>query len=194
MSIINGRDFIERLNKMENEIWFDGEKIKGKISEHPAFKGTLKSKASLYDLQNSQDIKNEMTFLLPENQNTIGLSYLQPKTKEDLKRRRKMIEHWARHTHGMMGRSPDYMNTVVMSFASSTAYILKGKENCFPENIQSVFENARENDLTFTHTFITPQVNRSESYFENTKEPISAKVIERNEKGIVIKGARLLAT
>ncbi|WP_066253990.1 4-hydroxyphenylacetate 3-monooxygenase, oxygenase component [Neobacillus drentensis] len=194
MSIINGRDFIERLNKMENEIWFDGEKIKGKISEHPAFKGILKTKASLYDLQNSQDIKNEMTFLLPENQNTIGLSYLQPKTKEDLKRRRKMIEHWARHTHGMMGRSPDYMNTVIMSFASSTAYILKGKENCFPENIQSVFENARENDLTFTHTFITPQVNRSESYFENTKEPISAKVIERNEKGIVIKGARLLAT
>lgn len=194
MSIINGRDFIERLNKMKNEIWFDGEKIKGEISEHPAFKGILKSKASLYDLQNTDDLKEEMTFLSPETGNQIGLSYLQPKTKEDLKRRRKMIEHWARHTHGMMGRSPDYMNTVVMSFASSTTYILKGKENCFPENIQSVFENARENDLTFTHTFITPQVNRSEFYFENTKEPISAKVIERNEKGIVIKGARLLAT
>ena len=122
MSIINGRDFIERLNKMKNEIWFDGEKIKGKISEHPAFKGILKSKASLYDLQNTHDLKEEMTFFSPEKEDPIGLSYLQPKTKEDLKRRRKMIEHWARHTHGMMGRSPDYMNTVVMSFASS----------CFP--------------------------------------------------------------
>ena len=193
MSIINGRDFIDRLDKMKNEIWFDGEKIKGEISEHPAFKGILKSKASLYDLQNSQDIKNEMTFLLPENQNTIGLSYLQPKTKEDLKRRRKMIEHWARYTHGMMGRSPDYMNTAVMSFASS-ANVLRDRKNCFPENIQSLYERAMEHDLSFTHTFITPQVNRSQVYLGFSNEPISAKVIDRNEKGLVIKGARLLAT
>jgi 4-hydroxyphenylacetate 3-monooxygenase len=193
MSIINGRDFIERLNKMKSEIWFDGEKIKGEISEHPAFKGILKSKASLYDLQNSQDIKDEMTFLLPDNENPIGLSYLQPKTKEDLKRRRKMIEYWARHTHGMMGRSPDYMNTVVMSFASS-ANVLRGRENCFPENIQTLYERAMKHDLSFTHTFVTPQVNRSQVYLGFSNEPISAKVIDRNEKGLVIKGARLLAT
>lgn len=193
MSIINGKEFIERLNKMKNEIWFDGVNIKGAISDHPAFKGILKSKASLYDLQNSQDLKNEMTFFSSENENPIGLSYLQPKTKEDLKRRRKMIEHWARQTHGMMGRSPDYMNTVVMSFASS-ANVLSGRKNCFPENIQSLYERAMKHDLSFTHTFITPQVNRSQVYLGFSNEPISAKVIDRNEKGLVIKGARLLAT
>ncbi|MFF2455167.1 4-hydroxyphenylacetate 3-monooxygenase, oxygenase component [Peribacillus simplex] len=193
MSIINGKEFIERLNKMKNEIWFDGVNIKGAISDHPAFKGILKSKASLYDLQNSQDLKNEMTFFSSENENPIGLSYLQPKTKEDLKRRRKMIEHWARQTHGMMGRSPDYMNTVVMSFASS-ANVLSRRKNCFPENIQSLYERAIKHDLSFTHTFITPQVNRSQVYLGFSNEPISAKVIDRNEKGLVIKGARLLAT
>jgi 4-hydroxyphenylacetate 3-monooxygenase len=193
MGIINGKDFIVRLNKLENEIWFDGEKIKGKISDHPAFKGVLKTKASLYDLQNDPVLKEEMTFFLPDKEEPIGLSYLQPKTKEDLKRRRKMMEHWARITHGMMGRSPDYMNTAVMSFASS-ASLLKGRENCFPENIQSLYERAMEQDLSFTHTFITPQVNRSQLYLGFSEQPISARVIERNEKGIVIKGARLLAT
>jgi 4-hydroxyphenylacetate 3-monooxygenase len=89
MSIINGRDFIERLNKMKSEIWFDGEKIKGEISEHPAFKGILKSKASLYDLQNSQDIKDEMTFLLPDNENPIGLSYLQAQNQRGFKKKKK---------------------------------------------------------------------------------------------------------
>src|SRR3954471_21856638 len=141
MGTINGKDFIERLNKLENEIWFDGEKIKGEISEHLAFKGILKAKASLYDLQNDPILKEDMTFLLPGKEEPIGNSYLQPKTKEDLKRRRKMMEYWARHTHGMMGRSPDYMNTVIMSFASS-ASILKGRENCFPENIESLYERA----------------------------------------------------
>ncbi|MGZ4159960.1 MAG: 4-hydroxyphenylacetate 3-monooxygenase, oxygenase component [Neobacillus sp.] len=193
MGIINGNDFIKRLDRLENEIWYDGDKIKGKISEHPSFKGIVMTKASLYDLQNTQGIKDEMTFFLPEKEDPIGLSYLQPKTKEDLKRRRKMIEHWARHTHGMMGRSPDYMNTVVMSFASSAA-ILGGRENCFPENIQSLYERAMEHDLSFTHTFITPQVNRSQVNLGFSQEPISAKVIDKNEKGLVIKGARLLAT
>ncbi|OIK09259.1 4-hydroxyphenylacetate 3-monooxygenase, oxygenase component [Bacillus sp. MUM 13] len=193
MGIINGKDFIDRLNKLENEIWFDGEKIKVKISEHPAFKGILKAKAALYDLQNDPILKDEMTFFLPDIEEPIGLSYMQPKTKEDLKRRRKMMEQWARFTHGLMGRSPDYMNTAVMSFASSSV-ILNGKENCFPENIQSLYGRAMEHDLSFTHTFITPQVNRSEFYLEMAKNPISAKVIERNEKGLIIKGARLLAT
>ena len=119
MGTINGQDFIERLNKLGNEIWYEGAKIKGEISEHPAFKGILKAKASLYDLQNDPDLEDEMTFYLPNKQEPIGLSYLQPRTKEDLKKRRKMIEKWARLTHGMMGRSPDYMNTAIMSFAAS---------------------------------------------------------------------------
>src|SRR3954453_7408365 len=179
MGTIKGKDFIERLNKLENEIWYDGEKIKGKISEHPAFKGILKSKASLYDLQNEPELKEEMTFFLPDKEEPIGISYLQPKTKEDLKRRRRMIEHWARFTHGMMGRSPDYMNTAVMSFASS-ASLLKGRKNCFPENIQFLYERAMEQDLSFTHTFITPQVNRSQLHLGFSEKPISAKVIDRN--------------
>jgi 4-hydroxyphenylacetate 3-monooxygenase len=191
MGIINGAAFIERLNKLENEIWFDGGKITGKISEHPAFKGIIESKASLYDLQ--AILQDEMTFLPPDKEERAGLSFLQPKTKEDLKRRRKMMERWARQTHGMMGRSPDYMNTVIMSFASSAA-LLEGRENCFPQNIESLYERAITEDLSFTHTFITPQINRSQVYLGFSEEPISARVVERNEQGIVIKGARLLAT
>jgi 4-hydroxyphenylacetate 3-monooxygenase len=193
MGSINGKDFIDRLNQMGTEIWYDGKKVEGNLCEHPAFKGLLHTKASLYDLQKEQKLKEEMTFFLPGKEDPIGLSYLQPKTKEDLKRRRKMMEHWAQHTHGMMGRSPDYMNTVIMSFASS-APLLHGRENCFPENIQALYERAMEQDLSFTHTFITPQVNRSQVNLGFSEEPISAKVIDKNEKGIVIKGARPLAT
>ncbi|MCC9022967.1 4-hydroxyphenylacetate 3-monooxygenase, oxygenase component [Bacillus nakamurai] len=193
MGIINGKTFIDRLNGLENDIWFDGKRIEGKISEHPAFKGLLETKSSLYDLQTEPGIKDQMTFCLPGKEERAGLSYLQPKTKDDLRRRRKMIEHWARHTHGMIGRSPDYMNTVVMSFASS-APLLHGREHCFPENIQALYERAVKQDLSFTHTFITPQVNRSQMNFHLSKEPISAQVVDKNEEGIVIKGARLLAT
>lgn len=191
--MINGTEFTDRLDQLENELWLDGEKITGKISEHPAFKGIVQAKASLYDLQNDPDFIDEMMFFSADTKEPTGVSYLQPKTKEDLKKRRRMIEHWARLSNGMMGRSPDYMNTAVMSFASS-AGLLAGRENCFPENIQALYKRAMEQDLSFTHTFITPQVNRSQGYIELSEKPISAKVVDRNEKGIVIKGARLLAT
>ncbi|MFC4798268.1 4-hydroxyphenylacetate 3-monooxygenase, oxygenase component [Neobacillus sp. GCM10023253] len=193
MGAINGKEFIERMDRLNKEIWLDGERLEGKISEHPAFRGLLQSKASLYDFQFDLTLKEKLTFLSDETEERIGLSYLQPRTKEDLKRRRTMIEIWARHTNGLMGRSPDYMNSVVMAFASS-ALFLKGSENCFPENIISLYERARNQDLSFTHTFITPQVNRSQINFEKSKEPIAAKIVGKNEKGIIIKGARLLAT
>lgn len=193
MGIISGKEFLDRLNQLKNEIWFDGKKIEGNISEHPAFKGILETKSSLYDLQASGGLIDKMTFFLPGKKERIGLSYLQPKTKEDLQRRRRMIEHWARHTHGMMGRSPDYMNTVIMSFASSASF-LHDKENCFPEHIRALYDRAMKHDLSFTHTFITPQVNRSQMNMTSSENPISAKIVDRNEEGIVIKGARLLAT
>ena len=193
MGAIDGKDFINRINKLKTDIWFDGERIDGLISEHHAFKGILQTKAALYDLQHDKILKNEMTFPSPLTGEAVGLSYLQPKTKEDLIKRRKMMEHWARFTNGIMGRSPDYLNSVIMSFASSAEY-LEGKERCFPNNLRSFFEYARENDLSFTHTFISPQVNRSQVYLGNTTEPIAARIIEENKDGIVIKGARLLAT
>lgn len=193
MGAINGKQFINRLNQLKSEIWFDGKKVEGLLSEHPAFKGIIQAKAALYDLQLDPQLKEQMTFPSPQSGEPIGLSFLQPTTKEHLRKRRKMMEYWARESHGIMGRSPDYLNTALMSFASSASF-LTGKENCFPDHLQAFYELAREKDLSFTHTFITPQVNRSLVYIENSKEPIAAKVIEENEKGIVIKGARLLAT
>ena len=185
MGAIKGADYINRLNQLNNEVWFDGVKVEGLLSEHPAFKGLLQTKASLYDLQHDPKIKNDMTFTSPTSGEPVGLSYLQPKTKEDLQKRRKMIEHWARHTNGILGRSPDYLNSVLMSFASSKS-LLEGEENCFPENLQAFFELARENDLTLTHTFVSPQVNRSQFYIENTEEPIAAKIVGENEEGLII--------
>lgn len=193
MPAITGNEYIDRIDQLKTNIWVDGKRVTGKISEHPAFKGVMKSQAALYGLQHKKSISDIMTYLSPLSVSQVGTSYLQPVTKEDLQKRRAMITEWAKSNNGMMGRSPDYMNTVLMAFASSTK-LLAGKENCFPENITKFYEYARENDLSMTHTFVNPQVNRAQFYFEDSDEPIAAKVVDKNDQGIVIKGARLLAT
>lgn len=193
MPVITGRQYIERIDKLKSNVWIDGERVIGNISEHPSFKGIIHSQAALYDLQYEAELKESMTYSSPLTKEFVGISFLQPKTKEDLAKRRTMIQQWAKLHHGLMGRSPDYMNTALTAFAASTDF-LKGKKNCFSENLQAYYTYAREHDLSLTHTFIDPQVNRSKHYFEFEDEPVAARVIARTEEGIIVKGARLLAT
>lgn len=192
MPAITGKDYIERIDQLQTDIWIDGSQVKGKVSEHTAFKGVIESQAALYDLQHDNSLKI-MRYASPTTGDLVGTSYMKPKTKEDLAKRRAMIQQWAQTNGGLMGRSPDYMNTVLMAFASS-ADLLIGRDNCFPDHLINFYEHARENDLSLTHTFVNPQVNRSEFYFEESDEPIAAKIVDTNKSGIVIKGARLLAT
>jgi len=42
-----------------------------------------------------------------EGDGIFGLSHKQPRTTEDLVKRRKMVKVWNDHTCGMFGRSPD---------------------------------------------------------------------------------------
>ncbi|MEG0450261.1 MAG: 4-hydroxyphenylacetate 3-monooxygenase, oxygenase component [Lysinibacillus sp.] len=193
MAAITGQQYIERIDGLDANIWFDGKRVVGKISEHPAFKGVMKTQAALYEMQHNAALKDVLTFQSPTTGDRVGLSFLQPVTKEELIRKRLMVQKWATLNNGLMGRSPDYMNTVLMALASS-ADLLKNEENCFPEHLLAYFEYARENDISLTHTFIEPQVNRRSFHVENEDEIIAARVVDRKSAGLVIKGARLLAT
>lgn len=193
MPAITGAQYLDRINKLKTNVWIDGKQVTGNISEHPAFKGVMKSQARLYDLQHDEKLTDLMTYKSPTTGDRVGLSFLMPKTKEDLAKKREMVQHWARESNGMMGRSPDYMNTTLMTLAAS-AHLLEGEENCFPDHIKAYYEHVRENDLSLTHTFIEPQVDRSYKYWEDSKEPIAARIMDRTSEGLIVKGARLLAT
>lgn len=191
MPCINGKTYLERINRLQSNVWIDGSRVSGKISEHPAFKGAMKSQAKLYDMQHEKACTNILTFISPSSGQRVGITYLEPKAKKDLVKRRRAVQLWARQNAGMMGRSPDYMNTVVMTFAACAD--LFGDTRC-SGNIRHFYDYCRENDISLTHTFIQPQVNRSSVYFENSSDAIAARMIDQNDQGIVIHGARLLAT
>lgn len=192
MPVIDGSTFLKRVSKIKAEIWLDGQKVTGDICEHEAFKGILRSKAHLYDIQLAESKKDIMTFRSPLTGDSVGTTYMQPKSKEDLEKRRLATQEWAKTTGGMMGRSPDYMNTALMALGSAWE-TFQDRDNR-GDNIRKLYEHARENDLTFAHTFVSPQNNRSIAYYEDKKEPISAQIVDKNSDGLIIKGARLLAT
>ncbi|MBN8210069.1 4-hydroxyphenylacetate 3-monooxygenase, oxygenase component [Bacillus sp. NTK071] len=191
--MINGKEYIDRINALQNEIWIKGEKCSGKLSELAPFKGILKSKAELYDYQCQQENRKLFRYPQPDGKGAYGFSFHQPLSLEDLTNRRKATQEWARKSAGLMGRSPDYMNTLLMALGAAAPHFSKDRKE-FGDNIKRLYERAREEDLSITHTFINPQVNRSIAHFLDDSTVTAAKVVEEKKEGIVIQGARLLAT
>ncbi|WP_455663412.1 4-hydroxyphenylacetate 3-monooxygenase, oxygenase component [Pradoshia sp.] len=189
----SGKQYLQAIDRLGANIWVDGKKVSGNISDHPSLKGVMKSTAKLYDVQLLKENQDIMTFKSPSTGSQVGTSFMKPSNKEDLEKRRLSTQLWAKESGGLLGRSPDYMNTVMMAFASSSE-LFSLQDNRFTKNMNSLFEKAREDDLCFTHTFINPQVNRASHYIENFSQTIAAQTIDIKKDGIIIQGARLLAT
>lgn len=188
-----GEQYIQGVDGAQANVWIEGAQVKGKISEHPAFKGVMKSQAALYDLQHDTAKQEYMTYVSPTTGERVGTSFFQPRTKDDLDKRRLMIQEWAKYNGGMMGRSPDYINSGIMAYGAA-ADMFGAQDPMFGANMQNYYEYCRENDLSLTHTLIQPQVNRAVNSSQLPDPYIAARIVEKNQDGVVIRGARLLAT
>src|SRR5437764_1106254 len=81
----------------------DGERI-GDIARDSRTAGAAQTLAELYDMQHDPALAERMVFTSPSNGGPVGLSFIEPKTVDDLIRRREMIKLWMDRTCGMFGR------------------------------------------------------------------------------------------
>ena len=122
----SGEDYLNGLREQPREIHLDGQKIED-VTTFPGLANGARSIADLYDLQNNPAYRDEMTYISPTSGDRVGLSFITPRTIEDLERRRVMMHHWARATCGMMGRSPDFMNVNMMAMAAAGDYFAQNR-------------------------------------------------------------------
>ena len=154
-----GAQYIAGLKERAADIYIHGERVKD-VTTHPALANGVHSVARLYDMQHDPAIREEMTYLSPTSGEPVGLSFITPRTVEDLERRHTMMSRWAQANCGMMGRSPDFMNVTMMAMAAAGDYFAQNRPE-FKDNIQRYFEYIRENDLVLTHTLVNLQRSRS---------------------------------
>src|SRR5215813_7423761 len=87
---MTGARYIESL-KDGREVWLDGEKAQD-VSTHPAFTGMVHELARIYDLQHTDAYQDQMTFISPATGHWCSLSWLLPRSLDDLKRKRRNSE------------------------------------------------------------------------------------------------------
>ncbi|MBI3516307.1 MAG: 4-hydroxyphenylacetate 3-monooxygenase, oxygenase component [Proteobacteria bacterium] len=189
MGIRTGKAFLAALRD-DRDVWVDGERVKD-VTSDPRFAGAAQTVAELYDMQHDPALTERMTFAAP-NGERAGLSFIMPGSVGDLERRRGMVKIWADATCGMFGRSPDYMNIMLMGFAAAhQAFGTKDKR--FPANVVKYYEHCRDHDVAMTHTLINPQVDRSKPVHQQDKD-LAAQIVKETDAGLVIRGARMVST
>ena len=188
-----GDQYIAGLRENQPEVYMNGARVKD-VTTHPALSNGVRTLARLYDLQYDPEIREEMTYASPTTGDPVGLSFIVPKTPKDLERRHTMMTHWARLNCGMMGRSPDFMNVNIMAMAAAGDYFAQNRPE-FKQNIQSYYEYVRENDLVLTHTLLNLQRSRAPgATLLEDRTDVALSVVKETDAGIVVHGARVLAT
>jgi 4-hydroxyphenylacetate 3-monooxygenase oxygenase component len=186
----NGKEFIEGLRANPREAWVAGRRVTD-VTADPVFKRPVQSIAELYDLQVRPEHRDLMTY---EDENgPAGTSFMIPRAPADLVKRRQSMKIWADATFGMVGRSPDFLNTVLMTWAEGADFFgQRGPQ--FAQNVRDYYKFCRDRDLFLTHAIVNPQTDRSKASHQHDDTFAHLGVVEETKEGLIVRGAKMLAT
>jgi 4-hydroxyphenylacetate 3-monooxygenase len=194
MGARTGQDYIDRLAQTRPSVELNGESVEAPIPEHPALSGIVRSYAQLFDLQHDAELRDVLTYESPTSGDRVGTSFLVPRCAEDLDRRRAGFKAWADYSLGFLGRTGDYLNSSLMALSEASDWFAQADPG-YGENIRAYYERVREEDLLTTHTLIPPQANRAVGAGQQVDgRALGAHVVSQDDNGIVVRGARMLAT
>src|SRR3954462_3143813 len=186
-----GAQFLDGLRDDGREVWMDGQKVED-IVGHPLLGGAARGLAGWFDW--CHEHAETCLYPSPTTGQPVNVSFLQPRSRDDLVRRRVGMRQMAEYHGGVMGRAPDYLNvTFALLGARADVWARRGNERG-AENLVRYYELMREHDLSTTHAIMNPQVDRSRPDAAAGAGEIALHKVGETAEGIVVRGARMLAT
>lgn len=185
-----GEQFLKGL-RGSRAVWVDGERVSD-VVDHPKLRGAAHALAEIFDLQHRHAADCLMPD--PESGETIAISHMIPRTREDLVRRHRALRLVAEHSVGLMGRTPDYLNVTFAGFAGSREEWSAFGNDAGAERLVAYQKFLRRNDVALTHTIVQPTVDRAVGDIPKPGNPYALHKVGDTAKGILVRGARVLAT
>ncbi len=194
MGIRSGSDYLASLRDGRS-VWYRGQEVND-VTTEPGLGRGAQTLAEFLDRAQSPEQIEALTY--EEEGQRYSMSFLKPGSVQDVVRRGKAYYEWAKWSNGMFGRTPDYKNASVMAFSAAADFLNENRTSDsvtdFAANMRNYYDEARRNDYVLTHTLINPQFNAQLAKEGLSSPEVALQVVEENEKGIRVNGARLLAT
>jgi 4-hydroxyphenylacetate 3-monooxygenase len=174
------------------QVWVQGRKLK-RVADDPGLSAGIDLLASMFDDQFTEEYAEATTVRDPATGLTVGRSWQEPRTHEELRDRRKMIEYTSVKTAGTFGRPIDLAPTIAIGIAAQLPRFVNVRsafDACqpdFAENIRRYVEFGRMNSITAAESLTGPQNDRS-SPMAQAASLLRIKSVEKS--GVRISGAK----
>jgi 4-hydroxyphenylacetate 3-monooxygenase/anthranilate 3-monooxygenase (FAD)/4-hydroxyphenylacetate 3-monooxygenase len=189
MTARTGQQYIDGL-KDDRAVWLGNEKID--ILTHPAMAGSVRGMAGYFDWQNAH--AEDCLVPDPDTGAPMNASLIVPRNADDLARRHRCFDRFARYSFGMLGRTPDYVNVTLAGFHARSDMFTSGKNNTPAERLKGFYREVVERDLSLTHTIIQPAIDKGVNDLAGINANLAARVVRRTKNGVIVRGAKVLAT
>ena len=187
--IRNGQQYLAGL-KDGRDVWLAGQRV-ADVTTAPGLCRGAHTLAGFMDRQFEPALQDTLTYT--EDGKRYAMSFLTPRSQADVARRGAAFYEWARWSNGMFGRTPDYKNASLMAFAAGADFLAEGKPE-FADNMRRYYAYVRDNDRVLTHTLVNPTFNHTQYKEGKYSDKVALQVVGESDAGIIVNGARLLAT
>ncbi|MBT6272596.1 MAG: 4-hydroxyphenylacetate 3-monooxygenase, oxygenase component [Chromatiales bacterium] len=187
--IRSGSQYLEGLRD-GRDVWMQGERIND-VTEYPGLSRGAHTLASFMDRQFDPKLQDKLTYMCRGKR--VAMSFLIPENPQHIRQRGDAYYEWATWSNGMFGRTPDYKNASLMAFAAARKFLAEGRPE-FAENMWRYYEFVRNHDKVLTHTLVNPTYNYAQAQDGRYSEKVALQIVKETDAGIIVNGARLLAT
>jgi 4-hydroxyphenylacetate 3-monooxygenase len=174
------------------KVWVQGELL-NKVTDAPGLAAGIDLLAQMFDDQFKPEFAEATTYYEPDVDAVITRSWQAPKSIEELRERRMMIEYTTKMTAGTYGRPPDLGPTIAIGLLAHLDDFKdqkSGFDDCKPDFIENVVryvEHGRLNNITCAESLTGPQNDRSQPHAQ-AASLLRVTAVEKG--GVRISGAK----
>jgi 4-hydroxyphenylacetate 3-monooxygenase len=187
--LLDGAQFKESLRD-GRAVWIGGKRVED-VTEEPTLGPGIDLIAEMYDAQHDPAYE-DVTTMLDENGRRVTRAWQVPKTVEDLRERRRLIEYTTLKTAGTFGRPPDLAPLIGIGllarkplFEASDPPFFRNDAQ-FAQNIDRFIAFGRDTNAIAAEVLADPQNSRA----QGGEAPGLLRVVSQADDGVVIRGAK----
>ena len=173
--------------------WICDGKVVADVTTDPAFRNFTRTAAGFFDAMGAPPNRERMTFASPTSGAPVGRHWQLPTSREELLAIRAHMEAMAGLTCGMVGRSPDHIAATLAGMMMGID-VFERFDRRGAGAFADYYRHARDNDLYLSYVIVNPQADRSRPAAGQPDTGLVAHIVDEDAGGIVIQGAKMLAT
>ena len=181
--------YLERL-RQPRQVWFNGALVED-VTQVPAFASSIAAIGRYYALQ---DERPDVHMGFGDDGEAVPISLTAPLTHAHLEKKRQNFKEVADVSFGMLGRTPDFMNSAVMAIGVHNEVLGRGEHADFRQNARDYWRHSCRQNLFIGHGSINPQIDRSVSIAQTGHSHAGVYVVNQDGSGIVVSGAKMILT